>query len=336
MLVGSGLREQGGTALLYCSTDLRQWEYVHPLLVGDMHATQPFTGVMWECPDFFPLDGQHVLIVSVFDKQRPNQGAPIDVIHHSVYFAGDYIDHRLVPSQQGMVDYGGSWYAPQSFTDNQGRRVMFGWLREERTLAAQLEAGWSGAMSLPRVLRLRPDGRLAQQPAPEVERLRGRASHWASEPLAPAAPLTLDISGNTLELTADIALGDATQIGLAILATPDALVGQFAKLPQDAEATYIVYDRTAQQLSFDTTASSLDSATRRAVWRAPLALAEDEPLRLRVFIDRSVVEIFANNDLCLTGRVYPTRADALGISVSADGGPALLKQLDVWEMAAIW
>ena len=68
----------------------------------------------------------------------------------------------------------------------------------------------------------------------------------------------------------------------------------------------------------------------------PLRLGEDEPLRLRVFIDRSVIEVFANGRQCLTLRAYPQREDSRGISVFARGGEAKLASLDVWQMRSVW
>ena len=88
-LIGAGIEGHGGTALLYRSTDLRQWEYLHPLLVGDMQRFTPiWTGSMWECPDFFALEGQHVLIVSVWDHEQ---------LHYSAALVGSYRDHQLYP-----------------------------------------------------------------------------------------------------------------------------------------------------------------------------------------------------------------------------------------------
>ena len=59
-VIGSGIRDVGGTAFLYRSPDLVRWEYVHPICVGDRTET----GDMWECPDLFQLGDQHVLMVS--------------------------------------------------------------------------------------------------------------------------------------------------------------------------------------------------------------------------------------------------------------------------------
>ena len=69
---------------------------------------------------------------------------------------------------------------------------------------------------------------------------------------------------------------------------------------------------------------------------APFKLGEGEPLRLRVFIDKSVVEVFANGRQCLALRVYPGREDSVGVSVRAQGSDAVLRFLDAWQMKSVW
>ena len=65
-------------------------------------------------------------------------------------------------------------------------------------------------------------------------------------------------------------------------------------------------------------------------------MAQDEPLHLRVFVDRSIVEVFANDRQCLTLRVYPQREDSGGVSVFARGSGARLASFDIWQMRSIW
>ena len=80
------------------------------------------------------------------------------------------------------------------------------------------------------------------------------------------------------------------------------------------------------------------------VWRAgaaPVVLSKTrleyrEPLRLRVFVDRSIVVIFANDRLCIAARVYPGRVDSVGVSLRAQGSAAILESLDAWQMSNIY
>lgn len=67
----------------------------------------------------------------------------------------------------------------------------------------------------------------------------------------------------------------------------------------------------------------------------PLALEEGEPLRLRVFIDRSVVEVFAKDRQCLTVRAFPEGEESIGVSVFARGGEATLTSCEACQMPSI-
>ncbi|MGN6756970.1 MAG: glycoside hydrolase family 32 protein [Thermomicrobiales bacterium] len=312
LTVGSGISRVGGTALLYRSDDLIHWEYLHPLCTGDLTQKEPiWTGTMWECPDFFPLDGKYVLAPSVWD------GHPV----YTAYMVGEYAGHRFTPEKMGILDPG-RWYAPQSFADDQGRRIMWGWLREGRGTAAQVAAGWSGVMALPRVLLLHPDGDLGQRPAPEVGLLRGEHQRLVDVAVTPdTRDLLPNLRSAQLELELDFDLGDAAACGLVVRRAPDG-----------AEQTRIIYDRMARRLRVDRTRSTLDDACDRGVTEAVLLPPDDGRLHLRVFLDASVVEVFANERACIAERIYPTRADSLGLDLVAEGGAARLRTLDVWQM----
>lgn len=103
-----------------------------------------------------------------------------------------------------------------------------------------------------------------------------------------------------------------------------------------------IYQQDA--LVLDTTQSSLradgsfwtSNVTARPPEVAPFELGEDEPLKLRIFIDKSVVEVFANGRQCLALRAYPERKDSLGVSIRAHGRDAVLRSLDAWQMQSIY
>jgi beta-fructofuranosidase len=316
--IGSGILHAGGTVLLYQSSDLRHWEYLHPLYVGDRTQLQPvWTGSMWECPDFFPLGDKHVLVVSVWDNHRTL---------YPIYFVGTYTDGRFTPESVQRLDFGDSFYAPQSLRDAQGRRLMWGWLREEWDAEAQLAAGWSGVMSLPRLLTLRPDSTLDMRPAPELAQLRGR--HYAvpgSELTSASVDLLTRIMGDTLEIVAELEVGDASEVGLVVRCSPD-----------QTEQTRIYYDTIDGRLAIDSTQASANAAATGGAHSGPFRLARRETLRLHIFLDRSVVEVFANERACVTSRVYPTQPDSRGLALFAQGGTARVVRLDIWELAAIW
>ena len=317
-LMGAGLEGQGGTVLLYRSTDLRHWEYVHPLLVGDAQRYTPiWTGTMWECPDFFALHGRHVLTVSVWDHGQ---------LHYSAAMVGDYRDHHFIPEVEHKLDYGDRhFYAPQSFTDAQGRRIIFGWIHEGRGAEAQLACGWSGVMSLPRVLSLGPDGHVYMQPAPELAVLRAEHTHRAAIDVPAGQVVVLpDVSGDMLELAVELAPVREGLCGIVVRCSPDG-----------SEQTQITYDAVLHQLVVDRTHASLDPTTDHNMHVAPLTLGPDEPLRLHMFLDRSVLEVFANDRISINSRIYPTQDDSTGVALLAERGEAQLIGLDAWQLQTI-
>ena len=162
--IGSGERGIGGCVLLYRSHDLRHWEYLHKLAQGKPNgkvSVNPCdSGEMWECPDFFDVNGHHCLLYSSEDKV--------------FWTTGEYDthQHRYIPMRTGVLDHG-AYYAPKSFLAPDDRRILWGWIRETRLEAESAAAGWSGAMALPRALTVNRDGELEINPAIEVEKLRG-------------------------------------------------------------------------------------------------------------------------------------------------------------------
>ncbi len=308
VVIGSGLEGVGGAALLYRSRDLIHWEYLGPLCIGKIEES----GKMWECPNFFPLGAKHALAVSPYGKV--------------IYFLGEYDGRTFRPETRGLLDLGESFYAPNCLLDNKGRRIMWGWLKEARGKEAQIASGWSGLHSLPRELFLHPDGALGVRPVTELQVLRGTHRHFADLAIAPGASYLLgDLRGDMLEIIATIAPGDATEFGLVVRRAPD-----------ESEQAIIAYGVAERRLSINGEHSSLDETVTRKVVGDILGLTGLKELTLHVFLDRSVIEVYANERAALTARVYPTRADSLGVDAFAVGGSARVLSCDVWEMQGIW
>jgi beta-fructofuranosidase len=266
---------------------------------------------MWECPDLFPLADKHALIVST-------QGAVI-------YSLGAYVNHYFHPEVQGKADLGDSYYAAKSMEDEKGRRILWGWVKEGRSDTAQRAAGWSGVMSLPRVLTIARDGTLGMAPAPEIAALRGQHQRLEGLVIVPGSlSLLKGVLGDSLEIQAEFEPGASEAVGLTVRSAPGG-----------KELTSITYDRRRGHLLVERERSSLSPDAERGTQGGPFALAESETLKLQVFLDASVIEIFANDRACLTSRIYPSRSDSLGLGIFARGDKVRLKALDVWEMRPI-
>jgi beta-fructofuranosidase len=174
MTVGSGVKRKGGMVLLYRSpargkSALLEWEYLHPLAEGEWNgkvsANAVDTGEMWECPDFFALDGWWVLLYST-------AGEVIWETGRLVTKNGDQSTMRFERVKRGLLD-AGAYYAPKSQVDAKGNRILWGWIQETRPAAEYAAAGWAGCMSLPRRLNVAADGVLEMRVDAAVEELRG-------------------------------------------------------------------------------------------------------------------------------------------------------------------
>ena len=166
-------------------------------------------------------------------------------------------------------------------------------------------------------------------PAVEVQRLRGQHYQRAGMEIRSGADeLLTDIQGDCLEIIAEFEAEEpetAPEFGLKLRCSPDG-----------EEETLISYTRGTPELVIDRSRSSLDPEVYRSLDAGPLHLQPGEGLKLHIFLDRSIIEIFANERACLTSRVYPTHPDSLGLALFARGGKAVLKSLDVWKIAGIW
>ena len=101
--------------------------------------------------------------------------------------------------------------------------------------------------------------------------------------------------------------------------------------PGGEEQTLVYYDAAEKKLKVDTTKSSLTEGPK-TVEAGPFELKRGEPLKLRVFVDKSVVEVFANGRQAVMRRIYPSRADSVGVALFSNGGPATVATLEAWDM----
>ncbi len=319
MLVASKLEGQGGQILLFSSNDLRQWTYQGIFLAGDSRQYEPFWhGTMWECPNLIDFGNKQVLIVSI-------QSTPSKHLY-TVYFTGHRVGKRFETAYSDVLVHGGSFYAPQVMRLSDGRLLMIGWLSEGRSQQACMEAGWNGSHSLPLVLDLHDSNTAALNPAEELKTLR--IGHWQlnevqlmgeSETIAP------DAAGKALEIQAEFTPHEGSEFGLKVFCSPDG-----------EEQTSIVYHHDTKQIIVERERSSLDQRVDFTPVNMPVDLKVGEPLRLRVFVDHSIIEVFANAGLCLACRVYPTRGDSQGVRFFSRHGHTEVWNIKIWKMSSIW
>lgn len=327
MLMGTRVVNEGGAVLLYRSFDLLTWDYLHPLIQGDRNQREPFwTGTVWECPNLLSFGDRHILIVS-FQHHETGE------LLYTGYFNGAFQNEQFQPESLHILDYGGHFYAPQVLREENGRYLLWGWLWEGRPKEEAIKAGWAGVMTLPRELALRPDGKLSITPAAQLQLLRRRHWHFQDMHLTAGEEITIpEAAGDTLEIEAAFKPADGAKFGLKVRCTPDG-----------AEETWILCDLVHEFITIKREKSSLNPdvyhdlpPARQVVRNAPLPKTDGRLLHLRVFVDRSVIEVFVNDEITLSSRIYPTRPDSLYVRLFAGNAAAAVPSLDIWQMASIW
>ena len=318
---------------LFRSPDLQTWEYLHPFVEGDRWGLIGDDGA---CPYFWPIGDRHILLH--FSHRSGSH-----------YLLGDYDTRRdkFVVTAGGAFTFG-SWYpggvhAPTASPDGQGGVVALFNINPGKPTP-----GWNQILSLPRRLTLLDTDELGMEPAGDIASLRGAHQQLAPMTLPANQELVFDaIQGNAMEILAEIDPRDAAMVELTVLRSHG-----------NEEYTRITFfhrrgfrswercagwdwgqvrDATDSLISVDSSHSSqLPDVLSRAPETAPVYLPPGEPLRLRVFIDKSVVEVFVNGRQCVAVRVYPGRDDSRGVSLRAQGQDAALLKFDAWQMHGIY
>ena len=283
MVLGARTLEDKGEVLVLESTDKLHWNHINTL-------TTPETfGYMWECPDLFCLDGQWYLAVSP-------QGIQCQNIYGCGYFAvyGDWRAHCTLGEFHEM-DAGFDYYAPQSFVDENGRRIQIGWMGmpdADYGNAPTVAHGWQHCFTVPRLLTKGENGTLLQTPVPELDARRS------------AAALTLR-NGEEASLSPCFDLTAAP-------------AGDFAlTVAHGVELVYTEQDSTCV-LQFTDPAQASGRTQRRTKLSAPCR-------SVRVVGDRSSLEIFLNDGAAVfSTRYYPAAGD---VAVKISGTDALVYSL---------
>ena len=164
LMVLGGCVEGRGCALLYTSPDMRTWTYRHILA-----RSEKADGVPWECPNLFFLGETACVVYSPCAEVHVKMGTLDEELRFH-----EKRDEILEPAAWD------GFYAPQVFTDDTGRTIVIGWMPECDNAPGK---GWSGVMSLPRVLTEDADG-LHAAPVPGAQALPGvRCEHVRREEL---------------------------------------------------------------------------------------------------------------------------------------------------------
>jgi fructan beta-fructosidase len=317
----------GNVILFFSSPDLKTWKPT-----GGFGFGYGSTQGVWETPDLFelPVDGgpdtRWVLSVGV-GNGGPAEGSGTQ------YFIGDFDGRNFTsenPKEKVLwADFGADFYAAQSWSNEPGsRRLWIGWMNNWRYANHIPTSTWRGALSIPREVGLTrtPDGiRLIQKAIKELEELRANHYQWRDENISSNTDLLTNIQGETIEIVAEFQVEqnmDADRLGLRVRVG----AGEMTTIGYGAKTQTLFVDRTKSgQSSFDASFASVHIAELKP---------KEGFIRLHIFVDRSSVEVFANDGIVVfSEQIFPS-AQGLGLEIFADGGDVLLSSLDIFQLEA--
>jgi beta-fructofuranosidase len=297
VVIGAQRSNSTGCTVLYKSTNLTDWTFL-----GEMKTDLEHFGYMWECPDYFELDGNGIFVFS--PQGLEPKGDHFQNIYQSGYLVGDKLDLQTLSFSHGdfhELDRGFDFYAPQTTLSSDGRRLLVGWMGLPEIDYPTDQNDWAHCLTLPREINIK-NGKLFQKPAKELKKLRKDKSELE-------ATITNEklkaFSGTKYELICEVLENDSDVFGIEFRAKGD-------------EKTVIKYDAHEKRVMLDRSVSG--QPVGEAFGTTRQCSMDSKKIKFHLFVDTSSVEIFINNgEEVFTSRIFP-KADSNEVRFFAEGG----------------
>lgn len=301
ILVASKSQENVGQIICYRSEDRFKWNFLNVYAVGDKDL-----GDMWECPDLFKLsldvnedmqycdDSIDVLMIS--PQNMPNVNERFNNLHSSIFIIGKSDLEVGVFEQKTYyeIDCGFDFYAPQTVTTSSGEVILIAWMDmwESPKPTDNLEHGWVGAMTLPRVLTYKA-GKIYSNPVEAIKNYRAKEICYDNVRIHGVLKFP-NFYGNCYEMKIHMDLSDLEELAFSCYLRVS-----------DAECTLLQYCHEEHTLTLDRNNSGISlSGQRKIIFDKRL-----KELKLRIFVDISSIEIFINDgEYTMTSRIFPSEA----------------------------
>ncbi|WP_050613454.1 glycoside hydrolase family 32 protein [Bacillus testis] len=317
MVLGNRTKEDVGRVIHYSSSNLIDWKYEGVLAKADEKL-----GYMWECPDFFTVDGKEVLFFS--PQGMKADGDRYQNLYQTGYLVGTYDESskEFVHGSFEELDKGHDYYAVQTLEDHKGRRIAIGWMDMWESEMPTKEDGWCGAMTLPREVSVNQDQKVIMKPVEELKMLRKDQLSVSADVIDHEVKLS-GCQGELLELELVFTLKDITAKEFGVMVR---------KSTDGTEQTIISVDVEQSKLFIDRDQSGKGV---KGIRKTHIDLEQDV-CKLHIYLDRSSVEIFANDgEINMTSRIYP-KTSSIDVAFYAKNGKVKLETANVWTLKDIW
>ncbi|MBR3298443.1 MAG: glycoside hydrolase family 32 protein [Clostridia bacterium] len=322
-VVGNRSADKSGSILLFESENGFDWKFASVL--ASCHNQ---FGKMWECPDFFELDGKHVLLTSPQDMT--SMGLEFHPGNSTLCIIGRYdrsIKHLLRDNTQ-TVDYGTDFYAMQTLKSPDGRRIMIAWMQSWETSGCKYhKLPFFGQMSLPRELSIR-DGRLIQNPVREIERFRVNNVSYKGVMITDETNLQ-GISGRFIDMTVTVRPGNSSRMYRYFKINVAKDGERVTTIRHKPENNTIRVDRSRSGFPHD------------IVNVRDFPINSKDELKVRIIMDRYSLEVFVNDGEQAASFVIYTHETADSITFSADGAAIIdventISRCEKWQTGSMY
>lgn len=311
MVLGVQRENLTGAALIYKSDDIEKWE-----LVGELETDMKEFGYMWECPNIIKVnDDRYAFLFSP-------QGLEAEEFKNQNIYQSGYVIGNLefkVPqlknhSEFKEIDMGFDFYAPQVFTHND-KNIMIGWVGmpdKDSEYPSGENGGWMFPLTLPRVLEYK-DNVLYQKPLKKVENLREKQIVSVKDLYI--NEYSLDLDSRNIEIDLELLLEESTFIDFKFI-----FRDEYINLTYNKENGVCIIDRNNMKLG--------GKGIRK------FKLNVDKTLKLHMFIDNSVMEIYYQEGLETTTLMYFPKFDDFKIEIKSDN-KVKMSELNIWNLRGI-
>ncbi|MHB0863039.1 GH32 C-terminal domain-containing protein [Paenibacillus sp. SEL3] len=315
----------------FTSANLLDWTLTDNWGYGDY-----VRGGVWECPDLFPLVVQEtsekkwVLMIST-GANSATGGSDSEYFVGSLTAEGKFVNDN--PAGKVLrTDFGKEYYASMSFSDmTDGRRVMLAWMSNWDYPFAFPTSGWKGGLTVPRevALVMTPDGlRLAQGPIKEMEHLRSRLFSVTDKMINPSSPnLLKGLVSGAYEIEAELEIpagSNVTEFGFNLREGAN-------------QKTVVGYKPGESKLFVDRSASGATDFSNLFTTRHETGMkAENKRIQMRILVDESSVEVFANGGKVVFSEVIFPDPASREMSFYNQGGNVKIVSLSVNKLGSVW
>lgn len=316
MIVGSGIKNNGGGILFsYKSTDLIHWRIIDPIF---KRSDVVETGIFWEMPSMTKVgDEEYMLCVTPVPLAGKNAEA--------IYWIGDFKNDRFVPFIETPKKFeliNGNLLSPAIGIEPDGTIYYSGIIPEARSVEDQKKAGWRHTFSIVRSLRLLSDKTtIGHIPHPNLCRLRGENIQVLDRVINPQTKFNLpEVRSSQLELDFQLDISIAKRFEIHLLKAND-----------ESELTSLVFDVENAIIGLDTRKST-SSVAEKNYEEAKYYFDKGQVLKVHVFIDHSIIEVFINQLVVFSFRAYPSSPESKMIDIVSDEGQVIIKELNLWNL----